>query len=197
MDPHIGHAVEPVAQLGVEVFEIAKAPTEKEVLADIAIRAFDLALRFGPVRATRPRGEAIVLGQRHQLRVVDDVLRLLLCLPQHRRLHPIVQNLGRDPAQVLERRHVAAQDAHQILMHHVARPKITAMPEHQREQPYDLALARHGLELDLEMGKVHLRLASRWSLEAQLEARQPRSDLAHHIGERGTSAAITELTHLS
>ena len=42
MHPRIGHRREPVAQLLVEIVEIAEGACEEEVLADIAERALDL-----------------------------------------------------------------------------------------------------------------------------------------------------------
>ena len=44
VDPDIGHLVEPLLQLLIEILEIAEAAAEEEVLADIAIWPFDLAL---------------------------------------------------------------------------------------------------------------------------------------------------------
>jgi hypothetical protein len=66
VDPDVGDGVEPVDQLRVEIFEVAEAATEEEVLSDIAERSLDLALGFGPVRTTGTRLEAIVRGQRQQ-----------------------------------------------------------------------------------------------------------------------------------
>ena len=50
IDAHIGNLVEPLAELHVEIVEIAKAAPEEEVLADVAERTLDLALRLGPIR---------------------------------------------------------------------------------------------------------------------------------------------------
>ena len=45
----IGHLVEPLAELDVEVVAVAEAPTEEEVLTDVAERPLDLALGLGSV----------------------------------------------------------------------------------------------------------------------------------------------------
>ena len=50
--PGIGHSYRSNAELGVEIVEIAEAAGEEEVLADIAIGSFDLALRLGAVGTT-------------------------------------------------------------------------------------------------------------------------------------------------
>src|ERR1700754_4757784 len=50
MGAGIGGLVEPLTELGIEIVEIAKGPAEEEVLADVAERTLDLALRLGPIR---------------------------------------------------------------------------------------------------------------------------------------------------
>ena len=64
--------VEPVAQLGVEVVEVAERAGEEEVLADVAVRPLDLALGLGPVGPAGLRVEAVVPGEVDQRPVVDD-----------------------------------------------------------------------------------------------------------------------------
>jgi len=44
VDAHIGHRIEPLAELCIDVIEIAELPAEEEVLTNIAERTFDLAL---------------------------------------------------------------------------------------------------------------------------------------------------------
>jgi len=73
MNARIGNLVEPLPELRVEIVEVAKAPTEEEVLADVAERTLDLALRLGPVRLAGLRQVAIVAGEREQRAVVNDV----------------------------------------------------------------------------------------------------------------------------
>ena len=46
----IGHRIEPMAQLGVQIVEIAERAGKEEVLADIAIGPLYLSLGFGPIR---------------------------------------------------------------------------------------------------------------------------------------------------
>ena len=48
-------------ELRVEILEIAEGAGEEEVLADVAERPLDLALRLGAVRAAGPGLEAVVL----------------------------------------------------------------------------------------------------------------------------------------
>ena len=48
MHAHIGNLVEPLSQLLVEIVEVAEQAGEEEVLADVAERPLDLALRLGP-----------------------------------------------------------------------------------------------------------------------------------------------------
>ena len=49
VDADVGHLVEPLAELVVEVAEIAKAAAEEEVFANVAERPLHLALGFGSV----------------------------------------------------------------------------------------------------------------------------------------------------
>ena len=45
----IGHRIEPMLQLSIQIVEIAEAAGEEEVLADRAIGSLDLALGLGSV----------------------------------------------------------------------------------------------------------------------------------------------------
>ena len=72
MDTWIGDRIEPMAELGIEVVEIAERAGEEEVLANVAERSLDLALGLGPIRPARPRLEAIVPGNIDKGAVVDD-----------------------------------------------------------------------------------------------------------------------------
>ena len=47
----IGHHIQPLAQLSIQVVEIAERAGEEEILADIAIGSLDLSLCFGPIRS--------------------------------------------------------------------------------------------------------------------------------------------------
>ena len=68
----IGDRVQPLAELRVQVIEVAEAPGEEEVLADVAEGPLHLALRLGPIRPAGLGQEAVVAGEREQLAVVDD-----------------------------------------------------------------------------------------------------------------------------
>jgi hypothetical protein len=51
----IGNRVEPMAQLGIEIVEVAERAGEEEVLADETMGPLDLALSFGSVRTASLR----------------------------------------------------------------------------------------------------------------------------------------------
>ncbi len=70
--------------------------------------------------------------QVEQLAIVGDAL--IVDLAQHRRLHAMVEDLGRHPAQRLEGSNMAAQNGLQILVRDEAAPHHAAVAEHQREQ---------------------------------------------------------------
>ena len=101
MDAHIGDLIEPLAELRVEIVEVAKAPAEEEVLADVAEWTLDLALRLGPIRLAGLRQVAVVAGEREQRAIVDDVAGLGVLTMEHRS-HAIVENLLRHAPERLE-----------------------------------------------------------------------------------------------
>ena len=49
MNARIGDRIQPMAELTVQIVEVAESPAEEEVLPDIAERALDLALGLGPI----------------------------------------------------------------------------------------------------------------------------------------------------
>jgi hypothetical protein len=73
--------------------------------------------------------EAVVLGERQQRPIVDDVS--LLILAGHGRLHAIVEELDRHAADRREGLHVTAQQCLQVLVHHEAREDVPRVAQHQ------------------------------------------------------------------
>lgn len=78
VNPRVCDRVQPVTQLGVQVFEIAKGPGQEEVLANVAERPLDPAFRFGAVRPTRLGMKTIVAGKIDESTVVDDATGIAL-----------------------------------------------------------------------------------------------------------------------
>ena len=135
-------------------------------------------------------------GQLQELAVVGDAL--IVALAHHRRLHPVIEDLRRHPAQHLEGGNMAAQDGLQILVSNKAGPHHPAMAEHQREQPDDPLdtglIDEHGAEVR----KVDLSLLARWGLEAALEHLQrPRTDSLQKGLHGRIAACISELLDLA
>ena len=162
------------SELRVEIVEVAEAAAEEEVLADVAERPLDLALRLGPVRPAGLRQEAVVAGELEQGAVVDDVAGLGILAAEHG-AHAVVEDLLRHAAKRLEGGGVAAQQRLQVLVQHEAAPQHAAVAEHQREQPDDPLGARLVGEHRAEMREVDLRLPAGRRLEAHLEAAPARS----------------------
>jgi hypothetical protein len=52
-----------MTELLIQVVEIAEHAAEEEVLADVAERPLDLALRFGPIGPAGPRLKAVMSGE--------------------------------------------------------------------------------------------------------------------------------------
>ena len=184
----------------VEVVAVAEAATEEEVLADVAERPLDLALGLGAIRFAGLWQVTVMAGELDQCAVVDDVAGLgtiLGRLAVDHGFHPVVEDLGRCPAQRLEGGSVAAQHGLHVLLRHEPTPQHAAMPQHQREQPHDPLDARLVGEHRAEMGEVDLRLAARRRLEPHLESRACTwPDAANEDFDRGVAAAKAEITQL-
>src|SRR6202021_787179 len=131
VDAHVGDGIEPVDELSVEVVEAAKAAAKKEVLTDIAERPLDLPLRLGPIGSAGAGLKAIMMRQREQRAVVDDVA--LIVLAGHRGLHAVVEDLDRHAADRLEGLDMTAQQRLQVLVENVAREQEARVSEHQAE----------------------------------------------------------------
>jgi hypothetical protein len=99
-------------------------------------------------------------------------------LADHRRLHPVVQQLGRRAVHGGESVDVAAQGGLQILRGAEPAPEPTTVAEDDREQPQDSRDAGLVGELDPELGEVDLRLLAGGGLEATLEDLRPRRPAA-------------------
>jgi hypothetical protein len=195
LQARIGHGVEPVLQLHIQVIEIAEGAGEEEVLADIAERSLHLALGLGPIGPAGFRLVAIVPGKVDERPIVDDAAD---GLADHRRLHTVVEDLMGHAADRRKCRHVAAQDRLHVLVQHEARPDQPAEAEHEGEQPNDARHRRLVREHDLEVGKIDLRLRARRGLEANLEGRQAgRPNLAQQVGHGRVAALVAELPQLA
>ena len=141
---------------------------EEEVLADVAVGPLHLALGLGPIGPTGPRLIAVMGCEVDQVTVVDDVAGLRLA--GHHRLHTVVEDRSRHPAERGKGGAVAAQHRLQVLVLDEAPPDQPAVAEHQGEQPH---LADHaGLvgKDGFEVREVDLGLVSRRRLEAHLIA---------------------------
>ena len=66
MDAGVGAGRAPGLELSVEIVEIAEAPRQEEVLADIALGPLDLALGLRPVGPTGARHGTVVAEQPDQ-----------------------------------------------------------------------------------------------------------------------------------
>ena len=127
----IGHRVEPMAQLHIEVLEVAEVAAEEEILADVAERTLDLALGFRPVGAARLGLEAEVPGEVEQATIVDD--QAIEILPEHGGFHAVVENFPGRAAESLKRGGMAAQHGSEVLMQDEAGPDQPRVAEHQRK----------------------------------------------------------------
>src|SRR5262245_39790955 len=117
-----------MAQLGVQVVEIAEGAGKEEVLADIAIGPLYLSLGFGPIRPAGLGLVAIVPSKINQRPVVDDAAA---SFADDGGLHPVVENLIGDAADRFEGGHMAAQDGLHVLVQDKPPPDQPAEAEHE------------------------------------------------------------------
>jgi hypothetical protein len=168
MQAGIGDVAEPGFELQIEIVDIAEDAAEKEVLADIAERSLDLALRLRPIGTTRLGQEAVVMREIPERAVVNDLA--VGVLADHRSLHPIIEDLARYAAKRFERRLVAGEYRLHRLTVGKATPDQSGVAKHDGEQPDDMHGARLLGEAHAELGKVDLRLLARQRLEADGKA---------------------------
>jgi hypothetical protein len=196
VDPGVGDGRAPGLELGVEVVQVAEAPRQEEVLADVAVGPLDLALGLGPVGPAGARHSTIVVEQADQGGVVGD--HTLRTLADDGSLHAVVEQLGGGTAHRGKGVDVAAQDGLQVLGGAEAAPEPASVAEDHGQQPEDALhlglVGEHGLEL----GEVDLPLAAGCGLEAALEGLGPgRTRLAQEVGEQAVAARIAEFADLA
>jgi hypothetical protein len=75
MSATVGHAGRPLGQLRVHIGQIPEAPAEKEILADVAKRTLDFTLGLRSIGGAGARREVVMLRERHEAGVVDDMAR--------------------------------------------------------------------------------------------------------------------------
>jgi hypothetical protein len=191
----VGHRIEPVTQLDIEVFEIAEAAGEEEILADVAERPLDLPLGLGAIWAAGLRLEAKMPRQIDQASVVDD--QAVGVLADHRGLHAVIEDLPRCAADGGKGGDMATQHGLQVLVDDEAAPDQPREAEHHGKQPDDARDTGLIGECDLEAGEVDLRLLTGRRLEADLEALclvGPES--LHRALHRGVAADEAPLAQL-
>lgn len=188
MQPNIGDRVQPFAELQVQVISAAERATEEEVLTDIAVGPFDLALGFRPIGPTCTRQSAVMVQQGDQRPIVHhDTLGILI---DHRGFHAVVEHFRRGTAHRIEGVDVAANNRLQILGRTEPAPQPAAVAPHHREQPEDPRHTRLIAERYLELGEVDLGLPSRRCFEAPLELdHSRRAALAQEVRD-GRIAAL-------
>ena len=192
----VGHLIEPLPELGVEVVEVAEGAGEEEVLAHVAEGPLHLALGLRPVGPARLGHHAVVRGQVQELGVVDDAS--LVDLAEDRRLHAVVEDLLGRAAQSLEGGDVAAENGGEVLAGDETGPHHAAVAEDEGEEPDDTLHPRLVSELGLEEGEVRLALLAGRGLKTTLKhLGWCRTDHTQELGDGGVAALKAELAELA
>ena len=152
VDAGVGDTGAPGLDLRLQVVEVAKAPGQEEVLPDVADGPLHLAFRLGPTGSAGARYRAVMIQERDQRGVVGD--DALAALAGHRRLHPVIGQLGRRALHGGEGVDMAAEHGLQVLPGAEPAPEPAAVAEHHGEQPDLPDDAGFGIELHPELGEV-------------------------------------------
>ena len=100
MHPHIGHVVEPVASLLIEIPIIRKRPAVGEIVSEIAHGTLDFALGLRAVRPTGARREAPVVREAEKLEIAHERATLEPQVARDDRLHLLEEQLLRNAAEI-------------------------------------------------------------------------------------------------
>src|SRR3546814_14481293 len=114
-----------------EVGQVAERAGQEEVLADVAERPLDLALRLCPVGLAGARVEAVVAGQVDHGAVVDAAAPLAVSSPTlaaYPGLHAVVQQTARPPPAPPQCVHAAAPTPHPFTVVPTPPPPTRAHP---------------------------------------------------------------------
>ena len=136
--PRIGDRIEPMPKLGIEIVEIAERAAEEEVLADVAERPLDLALRLRPDRAGMRAAGSHNAEQIEKRGIVDD--ETVGILADDRGLHAVVEHLAGAPsiasrAAIWQRRTSADPDVRRSGPRSAGRPRTMEKSQTIRRIP--------------------------------------------------------------
>ena len=87
MRTDVGHVIEPVAGLRVEIVVRREGAPVEEALPEVADRPLHLALGLSPIGSARSDAEVPVLGVAHELRVLDEGTIVVSTVLDDDRLH--------------------------------------------------------------------------------------------------------------
>src|SRR5277367_793174 len=173
--PHTRDLGEPRLPLPVEVVEIMKRPSRKEVAFHVLEGVFDLAFALLIARRKRDGAEAVVLRHPLEERMEDHAVLEAL---QHDLLHPVIEDLVRHTAGVLERQDVAVTDGVDVGMEHEADEVPAAVAEHEGEADDRRGLTREQHRIGRQ---VDLALDAGRGLEAQVGSATRRRPEGPHV----------------
>lgn len=93
MDPDIGHGIEPVERLGIEIGVTGELTAIEEALAHVTDGALDLPLGLGAVGAAGQNAEAPVSGEAQELGVFDHLASVGSVIVDDHGLHLVEEEL--------------------------------------------------------------------------------------------------------
>ena len=134
MRTYVGHVIEPVAGLTVEILVRREGPTVEKARTDVAHRAFDLALGLGPVGTTRSDPEVPVMREAQKLGVLSDATSGRSLILSDDSLHLVEQQFMRHTTKEAERRLEALEDMLHRLSSEELQPQDARKPQHNQER---------------------------------------------------------------
>ena len=129
MRTYVGHVIEPVAGLTVEILVRREGPAVEKARTDVAHRAFDLALGLGPVGTTRSDPEVPVMREAQKLGVLSDATSGRSLILSDDSLHLVEQQFMRHTTKEAERRLEALED----MLHRLSNEEL--QPQDARKPP--------------------------------------------------------------
>lgn len=192
MNTWIGHRIEPMPQLGVQIIKVAKRTGQEEVFTDISKWPLDLSLRLRLIGFACPWVETVMAGEIEQSPIIDNAV--CVAFADDGRLHTIIKYLARNTAEGIERSDMAAEHRRQILMHGKAGLDETAMAQNHGEQPDNPRRQWLIGEDHLELGEINLGLLAGRCLKSHFETGVwGRTDVSKKICDGSVATRISAI----
>ena len=157
--PDVGHGLEPVLGLMVQIRVGGEGAAVEEALPQVADRPLHLALGFGPVGPTGSCPEAPMMGEPEELCVLDQGTAIVAQVLHNDGLHLVEESLRRHTSEGFKGSLKAPEQGAHVLLGIEPKPEEAGVAENDEKS----IASTPG---QTKMGKVHLGLVARRGLKA-------------------------------